>query len=109
MSTFNFHGQVSGPSNFGDGGKIEINHYGTDPAEALRLAAELVRHLRSEGQPALVVQAEEVQGELERARQEQRPADRGRIRRALETISLGLATGSSGLALAQSLGHVVGL
>ncbi|OKI01144.1 hypothetical protein A6A06_20120 [Streptomyces sp. CB02923] len=109
MSTFNFHGQVSGPSNFGDGGKIEINHYGADPAEALRLAAELVRHLRTEEQPVLVARAEEVQGELERARQEQRPADQGRIRRALETLSLGLATGSSGLALAQALGHAVGL
>ncbi|WP_326595241.1 hypothetical protein [Streptomyces sp. NBC_01803] len=109
MSTFNFHGEISGPSNFGDGGKIEIHQHGSSPADALRLATELVRQLRTENQPTLADQAEVVRGELVRAEQEQRPADRGRVRQALETISLGLATGSGGLALAQELGRAFGL
>ncbi|WP_329124428.1 hypothetical protein [Streptomyces sp. NBC_01465] len=108
MSTFNFHGEVSGPSNFGDGGKIEIHHHGASPAEALQLAAELVRQLRTES-PVLAEQAEIVRGELVGARDEQRPADPGRISRALQAISLGLATGSSGLALAEQLRQAVGL
>ncbi|WP_275462484.1 hypothetical protein [Streptomyces noursei] len=108
MSTFNFHAEVSGPSNFGDGGRIEIHHHGGSPAEALRLATELVRQLRTEGQPALAAQAEVVRGELVEAEQEQRPADQGRVRQALQTISLGLAAGSSGLALVQELGRLFG-
>ncbi|MCF3175057.1 hypothetical protein IPZ61_17245 [Streptomyces sioyaensis] len=107
MSTFNFHGEVSGPSNFGDGGKIEIHHHGASPAEALSLADELVRQLRAEGQSALVAQAEVVRGELAQAEEEQRPVDRGRVRPALETISLGIAAGSSGLALVQELGRLI--
>ncbi|MFE7608348.1 MULTISPECIES: hypothetical protein [Streptomyces] len=108
MSTFNFHGEVSGPSNFGDGGRIEIHHHGESPTEALSLATELVRQLRTEGQSALAAQAETVRGELVEAEEEQRPADHGRIRQALQTISLGLTAGSSGLALVQELGHLIG-
>ncbi|MEV5240431.1 hypothetical protein AB0K89_15210 [Streptomyces cinnamoneus] len=109
MSTFNFHGEISGPGNFGDGGKIEIHHHGATPAEALRLAAELARQLRAEGRAVLAEQADVVHGELVRAGQEQRSVDPGRVRRALETISTGLTTGSAGLALAQELGRVIGL
>ncbi|MEW1748189.1 hypothetical protein ACIQU1_03290 [Streptomyces angustmyceticus] len=109
MSTFNFHGEVSGPSNFGDGGKIEIHHHGASPAEALRLAGELVRRLQAEQQPALAAQADVLRGELAQAGQEGRPADQGRVRQALETISMGLAAGSGGLALAQELGRALGL
>ncbi|MGW0561790.1 hypothetical protein ACWDZ4_14535 [Streptomyces sp. NPDC003016] len=109
MSTFNFHGGITGPSNFGDGGKIEIHHHGADPAEALRLATELVRQLRTEDRPALAAEAEVVRAELVRAEEQQVPADQGRVRRALETISLGLSAGSGGLALAQELGRVIGL
>ncbi|MEV5482586.1 MULTISPECIES: hypothetical protein [Streptomyces] len=108
MSTFNFHSEVSGPSNFGDGGRIEIHHHGESSTEALRLATELVRQLCTEGQSALAAQAEVVRGELVAAEQEQRPADRGRVRQALQTISLGLTAGSSGVALAQELGHLIG-
>lgn len=108
MSTFNFHGDISGPSNFGDGGKIEVHHHGASPAEALHLATELILQLRTEGQPSLAEQAEVVRAELLQAEQEQRPADQGRVRKALEMISLGLTTGSGGLALAQELGRVIG-
>ncbi|MEV7425078.1 MULTISPECIES: hypothetical protein [unclassified Streptomyces] len=109
MSTFNFHGEISGPSNFGDGGRIEVHHHGTSAAEAVRLAAELVRQLRAEDSPALAAQAEVVRGELVRADEEGRPADQGRLRQALETISLGLAAGSGGVALAQEIGRLIGL
>ncbi|GHC58231.1 hypothetical protein [Streptomyces cinnamoneus] len=109
MSTFNFHGEISGPGNFGDGGKIEIHHHGATAAEALRLAGELARQLRADGLPVLAEHADVVRGELVRADREQRPADPGRVRRALETISTGLTTGSAGLALAQELGRVIGL
>ncbi|MER5613977.1 hypothetical protein [Streptomyces sp. NPDC002215] len=108
MSTFNFHGQISGPSNFGDNGKIEI-HQGASPAEALRLAAELVQQLRQEHRLELAEQAEIVRGELVQAEEERRPADQGRVRQALETISLGLAAGSGGIALVQEIGRLVGL
>ncbi|MFH8553410.1 hypothetical protein [Streptomyces celluloflavus] len=107
MNTFNFHGEISGPSNFGDGGRIEI-HHGESPTEALSLATELVRQLRTEGLSTLAAQAETVRGELVEAEEEQRPADHGRIRQALQTISLGLTAGSSGLVLVQELGHLIG-
>lgn len=107
MSTYNFHGNISGPANFGDHGRIEINN-GMDPAAVLRVADQLVERLRGEN-PALVGQAEVIQGELVQAGQEGRAADRGRIRSALETISIGVAAGSGGLALAQELGRALGL
>ncbi|MFJ3707991.1 hypothetical protein OG204_29835 [Streptomyces sp. NBC_01387] len=109
MSTFNFKGDISGPSNFGDGGKIEIHQHGMSPAEAMRLATQLVQQLRAEGRPALAAEAEVVRGELARAGQGSPVADHGRIRQALETISLGLATGSGGLELVRELGRFVGM
>ncbi|RST17782.1 hypothetical protein EF908_33835, partial [Streptomyces sp. WAC04770] len=36
-------------------------------------------------------------------------ADQGRIRQALETLTVGLAAGSGGIALAQEIGRLVGL
>ncbi|XXZ52047.1 hypothetical protein AAGT00_30125 [Streptomyces cavourensis] len=50
-----------------------------------------------------------MRGELVRAGEEGRPADRGRIRQALETLTVGLAAGSGGIALAQDIGRLVGL
>jgi hypothetical protein len=106
MSTYNIN-NVNGPANLGDNGRIEINN-GMDAAAVLRVADQLVERLRSEN-PALVGQAEVIQGELVQAGQEGRAADRGRIRSALETISIGVAAGSGGLALAQELGRALGL
>ncbi|MEU2068264.1 hypothetical protein [Streptomyces anulatus] len=110
MSTYNFHGDISGPSNFGDNGKIHVT-YGTPPAEAVKLAADLVQLVRQEeaARPELTAQAEVVRGELVRAGEEGRPADQGRIRQALETLTVGLAAGSAGFALAQEIGRLVGL
>lgn len=108
MSTFNFHGEISGPSNFGDNGRIEIRH-GASLTEALRAAGDLVQQLRLEQRPELAEQAEIVRGELATAEEERRPADSGRIRQALETVSLGLAAGSGCLGLAQEVGRLAGL
>ncbi|MEW2578257.1 hypothetical protein [Streptomyces syringium] len=107
MSTYNFHGNISGPGNYGDNGKIEM-HYGQSPADALRLAGELVRQLRTES-PALAGEAELLRGELVRADEEGRPADRGRLREWLELISVGAAAGSGSFALAQELGRALGV
>ncbi|MEU3894630.1 hypothetical protein [Streptomyces sp. NPDC045251] len=107
MSTYNFHGNISGPANFGDNGRIEINN-GADPAAVLDLADRLVERLGTDS-PALVGEAEVIRGELVRAGQEGRVADRGRIRSALETIGIGVAAGSGGLALAQELGRALGI
>ncbi|MCZ9343397.1 hypothetical protein NGM37_37150 [Streptomyces sp. TRM76130] len=98
---------MSGPSNFGDHGRIEITD-GADPAAVLALAGQLVERLRGE-HPALTPEAEVVQGELVRAGQEGRAVDRRRIRAALETIGIGVAAGSGSLALAQELGRALGL
>ncbi|MFI5680300.1 hypothetical protein [Streptomyces cellulosae] len=107
MSTFNFHGNIEGPANFGDNGRIEINN-GADAATVLRVADQLVDRLRGEN-PALVAPARVIQGELAQAGQEGRAADRGRIRSALETISVGVAAGSGGFALAQELARALGM
>lgn len=106
MGTYNIR-NVNGPANLGDNGRIEINN-GTDAAAVLHLADQLVERLRREN-PALVPQAQVIQGELAQAGQEGRAANRGRIRAALETIGVGVAAGSGGLALAEQLGHALGL
>ena len=107
MGTYNFHGNISGPSNFGDNGRIEINH-GMDAAAVLKVADQLVVRLLAEA-PSLVTPAQVVQGELARAEQEGRAADRGRIRAALETIGIGVAAGSGSLALVEELTRALGL
>ncbi|MEQ4606823.1 hypothetical protein ABMX48_07285 [Streptomyces cavourensis] len=77
MSTYNFHGNISGPSNFGDHGKIEVT-YGAPPAEALQLAADLVQLVRREAaRPELAAEAEFVRGELVRAGRRGAPPTRG--------------------------------
>ncbi|MDT9695018.1 hypothetical protein [Streptomyces sp. P17] len=104
----NYHiNNVNGPAILGDNGRIEINNNGTDPAVLLRLADQLVERLRAES-PALVPQAQVVQGELADAGQQGRPADQGRIRAALETIGAGVGAGSGVLVLAQEIGRLLG-
>lgn len=108
MSTYNFHGNVTGPGNFGDNGTINIGQQ--DTAErTLRLAAELAQWLRAEGaaQDRLDA-AQALHGELDRAGQEGRAAEPGVVRRALETITLGLGAGSTGLTLAQEIARLLG-
>lgn len=106
MSTYNIR-NVNGPANIGDNGRIEINN-GTDAAAVLRLAGELVQRLATDN-PSLVPAAQIIQGELADADQDGRPANRGRIRSALETIGIGVAAGSGSLALAQEIARALGL
>ncbi|MCX5238527.1 hypothetical protein OG824_25345 [Streptomyces prunicolor] len=106
MSTFNFNGGNITNSHIGDQGHV-VNH-GTDSATVLRIAEQLVDRMRGEN-PTLVSQAQVIQGELVQAGEEGRAANRGRIRAALETITLGVGAGSGGLALAEQLKHALGL
>ncbi|MGW6981804.1 hypothetical protein ACWGE1_20555 [Streptomyces sp. NPDC054932] len=108
MSTYNFHGNVSGTNNIGDHGTVNIGQQ-DGAAQTLRLAAELAQWLRAQGagQDRLDA-AQTLQGELDRAGREGRAAEPGLIRRSLETITLGLGAGSTGLALAQEISRLLG-
>lgn len=106
MSTYNIR-NINGPANIGDHGHIEVNN-GVDPAALVQLAERLVERLRFDN-PALVPQGEIIQGELISAEQDGQPANRGRIRSALETIGIGVAAGSGSLALAQEISRALGL
>ncbi|WP_327303771.1 hypothetical protein OG730_09190 [Streptomyces sp. NBC_01298] len=111
MGTYHFHGNIEGPGVYGDHGVINIGRQEGEPeaARALRLAAELAQRLRTEGAAQERIDAAaDLTGELERAGQEQRPPEPGRVRRCLETVTLGLAAGSATLALAQELGRLLG-
>ncbi|MFI9587632.1 hypothetical protein ACIHCQ_38830 [Streptomyces sp. NPDC052236] len=84
------------------------NNYGSSPAEAVRLAGELVRQLQTE-HPGLAGHAELVRSELVSAQEEGRALHQGRVRRWLDTIQAGVGTGSAALALAQAVGGAVGV
>lgn len=108
MSTYNFHGNVTGPGNFGDNGTINIGQQDT-AAQTLRLAAELAQWLRAEGAgPAQLAAAQTLREELDQAGRERRAAEPGLVRRSLETITLGLGASSTGLALAQEISRLLG-
>ena len=77
-------------------------HDGSDPAALLRLAERLVERLHIE-KPALVPQGEIVRD----AAQDGLPANRGRIRFALEAIGTGVAAGGGCLILVQEIGRVL--
>lgn len=80
-------------------------HDGSDPAALLRLAERLVERLHIE-KPALVPQGI-VRDELLYAAQDGLPANRGRIRFALEAIGTGVAAGGGCLILVQEIGRVL--
>ena len=108
MATYNFHGDINGPGNFGERGVITIGRQ--EPAtDVLRLAADLVQRLHAEGaeQPRIEA-ADTLCAELDQAAGEGRSADPGLVRRALETITLGLAASSGALALAQEISRLLG-
>ncbi|WP_432192615.1 hypothetical protein [Streptomyces sp. bgisy027] len=81
-------------------------HDGSDPVALLRLAERLVERLHIE-KPALVPQGEIVRDELLYAAQDGLPANRGRIRFALEAIGTGVAAGGGCLILVQEIGRVL--
>ncbi|MFI9804430.1 hypothetical protein ACIHEJ_08665 [Streptomyces sp. NPDC052301] len=107
MSTYNF-GNVSGPAQFGDHGRMQINHYAPDLEALMGLADRLTAALRAE-YPGLVDRGEVIQGALEESAEDGLPPNRGRIRSALETISIGAAAGTASLTFTQQLLHAMGL
>lgn len=109
MGTYHFHGDVNGPGNYGDHGVINIGREEDAAARVLPLAAELARWLTEQGAaPERIDAARTLRGELERAGEEQRAPEPGLVRRSLETITLGLAAGSGGLALVQQISALLG-
>ncbi|MFC9429350.1 hypothetical protein [Streptomyces sp. NPDC056987] len=107
MGTYNFHGPISGQSNFGDHGLNQI-FQGPSAAEAMGVADDLVRLLRAE-QSEQDDAAVQLRGELARAESEERPVDGERVRGWLTTIRDGSAAGSGALALVTSLAQLLGL
>ena len=107
MSTYNF-GNINGPANIGDYGRIEINPYAPASEALVRLSDGLIEALRAE-YPVLVERGEVIRGALMESVEDGGPPNRGRIRSALETISIGAAAGTSSLAFTQQLMHVLGL
>ncbi|WP_329544367.1 hypothetical protein OG548_06220 [Streptomyces sp. NBC_01356] len=105
-SNFNFHGPVSGEIQMGDHNVQHNTVYnsGTSTAEALRLATDLVRELGPSAPP----EAEAVRAELARAEAGNEPPDHGRIRAWLNTVSLGVGTGSSALVLSEGIMRALG-
>jgi hypothetical protein len=105
MSTHHFHDDVSGPFAAGDQRRVEV-HTGADMETLLDLADELVERLHYEN-PALVPQGEIILTELEGADEERSPANRGRIRFALDEISVGVSARSASLAITQELSRML--
>jgi hypothetical protein len=106
MSTFNFNGPVQGQSQaFGDHNtQHNTFHGGFQASDALRLAEELVRELG----PSAPAEAESVRAELARAEETGEQPDHGRIRAWLNTVALGLGTGSGALALVEQIRQAIG-
>ncbi|MEU9799763.1 hypothetical protein [Streptomyces sp. NPDC051000] len=103
MSTYNFHGDINGPAVYGDHATLNIGDPET-AARTLRLAGELALWLKSEGAPQdRIDAAETLRAELDRAARERCSVEPGLVRRCLETVTLGLGAGSTGLVLAQEI------
>ncbi|ANP50269.1 hypothetical protein J2Z21_000997 [Streptomyces griseochromogenes] len=107
MSTYNFHGNINGPANMGDQVRIDITH-GLNLEGVIRLSEGLLDALRAE-YPGLVGHGEIIRGALAESEADGGPPNRGRIRSALETISIGASAGSGSLAFVQQFMHVMGL
>ncbi|MEU1403643.1 hypothetical protein ABZ471_14965 [Streptomyces sp. NPDC005728] len=107
MSTYNF-GNINGPANIGDHGRMEINPHAPATEALVRLADGLIAALRAE-YPVLVGHGEVIRGAFVESMGDGGPPNRGRIRSALETISIGAAAGTGSLAFTQQLMQVLGL
>ncbi|MFC9278932.1 hypothetical protein [Streptomyces collinus] len=108
MSTYNFHGNINGPAHMGDHGRIEVNVHGPATEPLVRLAEGLIEALRAE-YPVLVPHGEVIHGALMESVGDGGPPNRGRIRSALETISIGAAAGTASLAFTQQFMQALGL
>ncbi|WP_330460511.1 hypothetical protein OIB37_28710 [Streptomyces sp. NBC_00820] len=99
MSTYNFHGST--PARYEPGAELDL--------EALtRLADGLAEALRTE-YPVLAGHGEVIQDELAQAVEDGYPPNRGRIRSALEAVSIGAMAGTGSLAYTQQLMNALGL
>ncbi|GHG89280.1 hypothetical protein [Streptomyces lanatus] len=79
---------------------------GADSLALLRIAERLVEQLSFES-PALVPQGEIIRTELGHSVQDGLPANRGRIRFALEAIATRVAAGSGSLVLVQEIARAL--
>ncbi|MEU9987298.1 hypothetical protein ACFZCP_10245 [Streptomyces sp. NPDC007971] len=107
MSTYNFHGNINGPANMGDHGRIDITH-GLNLEGVIQLSEGLLAALRAE-YPGLVHHGDVIRGALAESEADGGPPNRGRIRSALEAVSISASAGTSSLAFVQQLMHVMGL
>ncbi|ARP72978.1 hypothetical protein LK07_27955 [Streptomyces pluripotens] len=105
MSTYNF-GSTGATTGFG--GPTEINHYALDLATLMNVADRLTETLHTE-YPGLVHHGEVIEAELAQSAEDGLPPNRGRIRSALEAISIGAAAGTGSLTFTQHLMQALGL
>ncbi|MET7285578.1 hypothetical protein [Streptomyces sp. NPDC005573] len=99
MSAYNFHGSTPGRYRPGAEPGLEA---------LIRLADGLAEALRAE-YPVLAGHGEVIQDELAQAAEDGYPPNRGRIRSALEAVSIGAMAGSGSLAFTQQLSNALGL
>ncbi|MFE1886633.1 hypothetical protein [Streptomyces diastatochromogenes] len=107
MSTYNY-GNFNGPAGLGDLGRGTIDPYAPASEGLVRLSDGLMEALRAE-YPGLVRHGETIRGALMESVEDGGPPNRGRIRSALEAISIGASAGSGSLAFTQQFMHVLGL
>lgn len=96
MSTYNYPGPLDGPA------------HGLDLDGLLRLTDGFIEALHAE-YPGLVPCGEVIREALEEAAGDGGPPNRGRIRSALETLSIGASAGTVSLAYTQQLVHLLDL
>lgn len=107
MSKYEFGGEINGPSIFGDEGTLIVLK-GSDLDGARRDAADLVRMLR-EARSQRAAEAEQLQGELDRAAARQDGAlDAARAQGWLATIRTGTTAVAGVLPLVDSLQRIFG-
>ncbi|MBV2354268.1 hypothetical protein KUM39_07810 [Streptomyces sp. J2-1] len=107
MSTYNFHGN-SGPAGMGDFGRVAFDPYRPASEGLVGLSDDLLDALHAEF-PGLVVHGEAIRGALLESLGDGGPPNRGRIRSALEAISIGAPAGTQSLVHTQQLATVLQL
>ncbi|MGW0767254.1 hypothetical protein [Streptomyces sp. NPDC002676] len=102
MSAYSY-GPAHGPGGYGNRG-----YGGLDPEGLVELGDRLLQTLRAE-YPGLAGYGETIKGELELAAEDGGPPNRGRIRLALEAISISASAGTGSLAYVQQFTHILDL
>ncbi|MFE2213393.1 hypothetical protein ACFW93_15725 [Streptomyces canus] len=101
---FNFNGPITGPNVFGNHNTQHNTTYGGSQTNVLHLADSLVRELGPTAPP----EARAVRAELARAEQAGEEPDHGKVRAWLNTLALGLGTGSGAMALVEQIRQAIG-